>query len=160
MKDKRFVTQLRALEAYAQAVYAGRCAVKYTKNSYITPILTIGMNPGAKASDLAGLLRIKKESASKRMSHLYRKGYLVRVNRLHLHLSDTGEKVFSAVMPIVEPHINEIAREIVKAAAKYRKEQEQRRPEKGEIVLLYDGCPPDLLTRQRKRKRKTKRVKP
>lgn len=154
------MTHIKTLHTYGLASYAGRCAVKNTRPSYITPLLTVGMVPGCKASDLAEVLEIQNRSASKRLTHLQRCGYLVRRDRLHLYLSEKGEKVFCAVMPIFEPAMNNIVREIVKAAAKYRKEQEQRRPEKGEIVLLYDGCPPDLLTRQRKRKRKTKRVKP
>ena len=150
---------IKALHLFVTATRSARVAVKNTRNSYITPLCAIGMSPGCRSIDIARVMEIKKQSAHARVSNLYLCGYIIKDKDKGLHLTEQGEIVYSSVMRIFGPVLNNVVRDMVRMAAKYRKEQEQRRPEKGEIVLLYDGCPPDLLTRQRKRKQKTKRVK-
>lgn len=150
-----FINAMHKLNSGARA---GRMAApQRTKNSFIPYICFYGMLPGANCYELCNYMGVCKATAKARARDLCHMGYITKEGRA-IFLTDTGNKVFTAVMQIFNPALNELMRALTKDAAKYRKEQELRRPEKGEIVLLYDGCPPDLLTRQRKRKRKTKRA--
>lgn len=151
--------RVKSIHSYYTAVRAAKAAAPETRLSYISPLYAIGFHPGCTSTSIAELLNVTRQTASGRVSHLCYMGYIRRADRHKLYLTEKGETVFNTVDKEVGMYLDTTGREIVKAAAKYRKEQEQRRPEKGEIVLLYDGCPPDLLTRQRKRKRKTKNIK-
>lgn len=138
---------------------AGRLAApQRTKNSFIPYICIFGMAPGSSSYAPCYYMGVCKRTAVGRAWELRKMGYIWKDNDRKVYLTEDGHKVFDAVMKIFKPSLDELMRAIVRDAAKYRKEIELRRPEKGEIVLLEDGCPVDILTRQRKRKRKQPRT--
>lgn len=151
---------IRAMMKINAGTRAGRMAApRRTKNSFIPYICVYGMLPGSYTSAPTEFIGVCRRTALSKTWELIKTGYIWKDRDRRIYLTEDGNTVFSAFMQVAKPSMDALARSLARDAAKYRKEQEQRRPEKGEIVLLYDGCPPDLLTRQRKRKQKTKKIK-